>query len=203
MWDTDTLEGMAVAAIILAAGGSRRLGRPKQLVMFQGETLLGRAVRLADAAGAQPVVVVVGAHAASIRQAVPEGAALVAVNADWEQGMASSIHAGLRTLAAHALEVEGVLLMGCDQPRLTESHLRALLDAFAAGGGSGMAASFYAGRRGVPAVMPRSMFTRLLALRGDQGARALLAEASCPVVDVTFAGGEADIDEPDDLTLLT
>ena len=96
-----------VAAIVLAAGASRRLGQPKQLLMLDGETLLARSVRLAREAGAAPVLVVVGAQAALIGAGTPVDRATVVLNDEWEQGIASSIHAGVKGLDASARGVSG------------------------------------------------------------------------------------------------
>jgi molybdenum cofactor cytidylyltransferase len=199
---TDSLAPMPVAAIILAAGASRRLGQPKQLLGFGGEALLERAVRLASDAGAMPVFVVLGAHFAPICATVSFDAAIPLLNDQWEQGMSSSIHAGLSELAVRAPRASGVLLMSCDQPRLSLQHLRALLDLFAAQTTPSILASSYAGIHGVPAVFPRSTFPELLALRGDKGARAVIAQPSCPVITLPFEGGEVDIDSPEDLAQL-
>jgi molybdenum cofactor cytidylyltransferase len=193
---------MSAAAIILAAGASRRLGRPKQLLEYCGETLLERAIRLAHESGASPVLAVLGAHFEVIRASISLDETVLVQNQLWEQGIANSIHAGLRALDASAPHSSGALLMSCDQPRLTSKHLRLLLDAFDAQGASTIAASAYAGILGVPAVFPRSLFTELLALRGDKGARVLLAHPTCGVVTVEFTGGEVDIDLPADLAHL-
>jgi len=194
---------MPVAAVVLAAGASRRLGQPKQLLMHGNETLLERAIRLARESGASPVVVVLGAHIHIIRASIPFKNAVSVVNNHWEQGISTSIHAGLRTLEETAPDATGVLLLSCDQPRLTAAHLRALIQSFTTQGAAAIAASSYAGVLGVPAVFPRAVFPDLLALRGDTGARALLAEPSCPLQTVDFAGGEVDIDLPADLDELT
>jgi len=191
---------MPVAAIVLAAGASRRLGQPKQLLLLDGEALIARSVRLAEEAGATPLIAVLGAHHELTRAALPlnpmdkSTAVIPVVNSAWEQGIASSIHAGLRALEDCAPQVPGVLILGCDQPRLTAGHLRALLAAFAAQAAPAMVASAYAGVRGIPAVFPQ-----LLALRGDQGARALLLRSTCPLIELSFPGGEVDIDMPADL----
>ncbi len=193
---------MPVAAIVLAAGASRRLGRPKQLLELDGETLLERAIRLAAEAGAAPVIAVLGAHFENICAAIQLAPAISVFNANWEQGIAGSIHTGLRALDTAAPDASAALMMNCDQPRLTTGHLRALLESFATQPTPAMVASAYAGVHGVPAIFPRAVFAHLLALRGDQGARVLLAQPPCPLVAVAFAGGEVDIDLPADLARL-
>ena len=192
------MKGM-VAAIVLAAGASRRLGQPKQLLMLEGETLLARSVRLAGEAGAAPVLVVVGANAELIGAVVPVGRAYVVMNEEWDQGIASSIHAGLKALDAGA---RGVLILACDQPRLSADHLRGLIETFAAQSQPTIMASNYAGVVGIPAVFPREAFPHLLALSGDKGARSLLMRPPCPLIALPFDGGEVDIDQPDDLAQL-
>jgi CTP:molybdopterin cytidylyltransferase MocA len=193
---------MPIAAIILAAGESRRLGQPKQLLAYRGETLLVRAIRLANEACASPVLVVLGANYATIRAAIDSSNSIPVHNDRWRQGIASSIEAGVRALSVCAPEAEGVLLMGCDQPRLRADHLRALMAAFESQFAAVIAASSYAGVQAVPAVFPRVTFAGLRALRGDRGARSVIESAPCPVVAIEFPGGEVDIDSPEDLELL-
>jgi CTP:molybdopterin cytidylyltransferase MocA len=193
---------MAVAAIILAAGESRRLGRPKQLLTHGGETLLNRAIRLAAEAAASPVLAILGAQFQMIRASIQSPSAIPVHNDHWRQGMGSSIEAGMRALHVCAPDAEGVVLMGCDQPRLSADHLRSLVSAFAAGDSRVIAASSYSGVRGVPAVFPRAAFADLRALRGDMGARPVIERAPCAVALVEFAGGEVDIDLPRDLMKL-
>jgi len=188
-----------VAAIVLAAGASRRLGQPKQLLMLDGETLLARSVRLACEAGAAPVLVIVGAHAELIRAAVPADTVAVVMNDEWERGIASSIHAGVKTMDAVA---RGLLILACDQPRLSVDHLRGLIETFAAQSEASIVASAYAGVLGIPAIFPREVFADLLALSGDRGARGLLMHPPCPMITLPFPGGAVDIDEPDDLAQL-
>ncbi len=192
---------MSIAAIIVAAGASSRLGQPKQLVMADGQPLLQRALRRAREAGAEPVFVVLGAHREVIEKAIDFGAATIVRNDDWEEGIASSIRAGVRAVDA-GTEAAGVLLMTCDQPRTTAKHLRKMIQAFDAQEEALVIASIYAGARGTPAIFPRVLFADLLGLRGDRGARGLLASASMPVVEIQFRGGEVDIDRPEDLVEL-
>jgi len=193
---------MSVAAVILAAGASRRLGQPKQLLMYRGENLLKRAIRLAQEAGASPVLAVLGANFEIISASIALVSAMIVHNDQWEQGIASSIHAGLGAVNTYPSHSSGVLLMGCDQPRLTAEHLRSLLDVFRATAATTIVSSAYNDVCGIPAIFPRLAFSDLLSLSGDKGARALIAQAPCPVVTLHFEGGEVDIDSPGDIALL-
>lgn len=194
---------MPVAAIILAAGESRRLGQPKQLLTWEGETLLNRAIRMATESGAWPVLAVLGARFASISASVQSNTAITVHNDRWRQGIGSSIEAGMRALAVCAPETAGVLLMNCDQLRLSADHLRLLINRFESEGAPAIAASAYGGVRGVPALFPRATFEELRALHGDRGARSIIERGSWPVVSVEFEGGEVDIDVPEDLAQLS
>lgn len=191
-----------MAAIILAAGASSRLGRPKQLLLLHGETLVERVERLAAEAGASPVITVLGAHLSKIFAAIAPGKSIRVHNETWEQGIASSIHAGLNALDSCTIGANGVLITTCDQPRLNADHLRGLIAAFASSSQLSIAASSYAGKLGVPAIFPQAVFAHLHDLRGDIGARALLLHPPCPIITVPFAGGEIDIDSPADLAQL-
>lgn len=204
-WTPDgngTLLAMSVPAIILAAGASRRLGQPKQLLTLGGETLLARTIRIAKEAGAEPLLVILGAHAAAISASVSLDRVVTVLNAEWQEGMASSIRAGLRVLSSCTPDAQGAVILSCDQPRLSTEHVRKLVQSFEAASASAVVASMYRGIRGIPAVFPRSIFSRLLALEGDKGARAILADPACAVIDVQFPGGDVDIDLPSDLEQL-
>jgi molybdenum cofactor cytidylyltransferase len=176
---------LMTAAVVLAAGASTRLGSPKQLVRLGSENLLERAVRVAREVGCSPVVVVLGASADLIQAECALGDALIVVNGDWASGMGSSIAAGVRALG----EVDGCLVMTCDMPAVNSVHLRELT-------ASGeVSASYYTGRRGVPAYFPAASFGELMELRGDAGARELLLLAH----SVELVRGEVDVDTVSDL----
>ena len=180
------------AALVLAAGASTRLGRPKQLVRLQGETLLERAVRVAGEAELTPVVVVLGSGAKQVTDACDLRSTWVVVNAGWAEGMGSSIRTGMELVQGFP-EVSGVMVMTCDMPGTAPAHLRALGQQ-----PDTVVGSTYDGRRGVPAYFPRATFPELLRLRGDTGARELLRRA--PAVELT--GGEMDVDTVADLERL-
>ncbi|NYF79389.1 NTP transferase domain-containing protein [Granulicella arctica] len=174
-----------IAAVVLAAGASTRLGIAKQLVVFGGETLLDRAVRVAVEAGCSPVVVVLGASAALIRERCSLHGAQVVVNEAWADGMASSIRCGFGALG----DVDGCVVMTCDMPTVTSMHLRLLMVA------GELTASSYAERRGVPAYFPVAVFAELMELHGDAGGRELLKSARI----VELPGGEFDVDTVEEL----
>jgi molybdenum cofactor cytidylyltransferase len=188
--------GRRVAAVILAAGSSSRLGYPKQLVRLDrnstgepAETLLQRTIRMAQEAGCEPVVVVLGCYADEIETTLHGAGVIVTRNQEWTEGMASSVCLGVGALAGSG--VDGVVLLTCDQPAITPLHLRML------GARGEVTASSYAGRRGVPAFFPAASFPQLQRLHGDQGARELLRKAAA----VELVDGELDVDTPESLAL--
>lgn len=159
---------MSIAAVVLAAGDSTRLGRSKQTLQINQESLVERAVRVASEAGFSPVIVVLRDN--ELIDTVKKQGAIALLNRKSYEGMASSIHCGVA--AAQSLKASGVVVMTCDQPGVSADHLRALVADDAAITGSG-----YAGRTGVPAYFPAAFFDTLLALQGDTGARELLRGA--------------------------
>ncbi|MGA7243557.1 MAG: nucleotidyltransferase family protein, partial [Terracidiphilus sp.] len=147
--------------------------------------------------------VVLGAHRELIQSAIDFGAANVVMNSDWEEGIASSIRAGVKAVQAEAPTAESILLMSCDQPRVTKAHLHRLIQMSYAQWEPTAIASTYGEARGIPAIFPRQAFRDLLALRGDKGARVLLAKPPWPVISIPLDGGEIDIDRPEDLAQLS
>ncbi len=186
-----------LAALVLAAGASTRLGQPKQLLPYQGELLVERAVRLAREAGAHCVFVVLGAHYQPIFQVLSkiDPPVRVLLNQAWQQGMGHSIALG--AAAAERDGADDLLVLTCDQIHVTAEHLRSLVRASRR---DHVVASDYAQHRGVPALFPEFSFHALQELRGDTGARDLLQKED--VLSVHFPLGNVDIDTPDDLDLL-
>lgn len=182
---------MSLPAVVLAAGASRRLGYPKQLVELEGLPLVRRAALAALEAGFAPVRVVLGCRGDEVALALSGLPVIPLRNSDWEEGMASSLRTGLQGLP----DAPGVLLLVCDQVALAPSVLVQLREAFEAAPDR-PAACTYGGIVGIPALFPRVWWPRLEALHGDQGARALLREA--PVTSVPWPEGEWDLDNAHD-----
>lgn len=177
-----------IGAIILAAGASSRLGRPKQTLILGGETLLDRTVRISRAAGALETIVVLGASASEIRKECRLEGCTVVENPNWMNGIGTSIRRGIESLP----RVQGTFILTCDMPAVTAAHLQKL----AAGGK--LAASLYDGKRGVPAYFPRAMFDALSQLEDNRGAGHLLASADA----IALPNGELDVDTPEDVSRL-
>ncbi len=181
------------AAIILAAGSSNRLGQPKQLLIYQRETLLHRAVRTALAVGCAPVVVVTGALDTELREAVADLPCQIVHNTNWAAGMGASIRAGIGGL--NRAHTGAVLVMSCDQPLVTDEALRQLVQQQLATGASAVAAA-YADTFGIPALFAPAAVAGLLALPPAQGAKPLLASFGPALALVLMPDAAFDVDTP-------
>jgi molybdenum cofactor cytidylyltransferase len=187
-----------VAALVLAAGQSRRMGsRNKLLALFDGEPLVRRSVKAALASQASPVIVVTGHMADEIGAALDGLDARLVHNDDYEEGLATSLKAGLGAVPENA---SGVLVMLADMPGIDSAALDALIVAFDPPAGRSIVLPTAAGKRGNPVIWSRDYFVELRSLAGDTGARHLLAEHEETVFRVEI-GGDAlmDVDTPEAL----
>lgn len=187
--------------VILAAGASSRMGTPKQLLPVEGKPLLVRAVEAALGSAAWPVVVVLGANAELIRPVLARLPVLVTENAAWAEGMAASIRAGVTTLQQFSRSLDGALIALCDQPAFSTDTITRLVEAHHTTGRS-IVAAHYAGRRGAPALFLRQHFAALIALTGEEGARALLHGDPAAVASVDLPTLALDLDTPADVAAL-
>jgi len=187
-----------LAGLVLAAGGSFRLGTPKQLIVWRSKPLISHAVEQSLAICDAGVVVVVGAHADAIEATLQDYPVELVYNPDWRSGAGKSLADGIRALRSRG--ATGALVMLCDQPLVLKSDLVRLADAWQ-GAPHIPAASRYHGTVGVPAIFPTSYFEQLAALHGETGARALLrSQDECTIVDMPRAA--IDIDTTEDIEAL-
>jgi molybdenum cofactor cytidylyltransferase len=181
-------------AVVLAAGASRRLGRPKQLLRWRGDTLLARALRSARRVCAGSVVPVLGASASAIESALAaadEPQARIVRNAQWAEGMSASLRAGIAALPA---ECTGALLLTCDQPLVPDTALATLAAHWRADPQRAVA-SAYAETVGVPAIVPARLFPSLAALQGDRGARGVLVAEGDRLARLALPEAAFDVDD--------
>ena len=195
-------KGMNVGAVILAAGSSSRMGRPKQTLQFQGKSLLRRATLAALDAGCRPVVVVTGAHAELSGRELDQLDVREAFNPDWETGMGSSVRAGIERLISIDGDVAAAVLLLCDQPHVTSNVISSLVAAHHTTG-KPLIASAYGESFGVPALFSRTLFTELMQLAGSSGAKEIIKRHAAEAHFLPFPGGEVDVDTPDDFSCLT
>lgn len=183
--------------MVLAAGASRRLGRPKALLQLGGELLIERVLRLAlDTAPAQLVVVTGAPDSAEQTAAISrQRGAEVLVCPEWALGMGASLASGIAVLAA---DIDGALVLLCDQPALDAEHLGTLLAHWRKAPRLA-AASVYRGVRGVPALLPRRSFAQLQRNTSDRGARDWL-RAEAELIEVHDERLALDLDTPADLS---
>ncbi|RZA02556.1 MAG: nucleotidyltransferase family protein [Sphingobacteriaceae bacterium] len=181
-----------IGLIILAAGSSSRLGKPKQNLVFQGSTLLQRSIKAALDSDCQQVVVVLGANLSVIEPTIKNEPVQIIHNLDWEKGMSSSISSGLAALLKTNTQLQSVILMLCDQPFADTSIINQLIQASA--NNKPLVACNYNGTIGVPALFYKSYFNELLALQGNEGAKKLLLKYSNDLHTVPFPLGMIDID---------
>jgi molybdenum cofactor cytidylyltransferase len=184
--------------IILAAGNSSRLGRPKQLLSYRGKTLLSHVVAESLTASLQPVVVVTGAYHAVIEDSLRGQPVALAYNPGWETGMASGIVAGLAEALRVEPHIEAVIVAVCDQPYISAQLFRSLIEQYA-GSGKGLIACTYSETLGTPVLFARQYFKDLSMLSGDAGAKQLLKRYRDDVTTIPFPKGSIDIDTEGDL----
>ena len=190
-----------VAVILLAAGGSTRLGSAKQSLIYAGRSLLRRAAELArTVAGEGPAVVVLGARAETLRAEVAGLDVETVENPAWERGMGGSVRRGMEAVDAWVAyrpdaKLDGVLLTLCDQPLVDAQALGRLVVAFAtASQEDAIAAAVYDGTVGVPVLFGRAYFEALRTLPESAGAKGLLGKHAGRVVAVPMPEGAVDID---------
>jgi molybdenum cofactor cytidylyltransferase len=193
-----------IGIILLAAGASLRMGKPKQLLLYEGETLLKRAVRSASESKADPVIIVLGSEADVSRDEIAEMDVRVVVNQGWQEGMSSSIRCGLDALEA-AGQAQAVVLMLCDQPFVSVKVINRLIEAYQTEHPTLVASEYESeGEKtlGVPALFSHALFSELMSLRGAEGAKRIIERHRSETVIISVPEAAFDVDTPDDYRIL-
>jgi molybdenum cofactor cytidylyltransferase len=185
-----------LAGLLLAAGASIRLGKPKQLVTFRSESLVKRAAR-SLLTQTPNVFVVIGAEAAQVGQQLKGLPVRIVRNDDWQKGMASSIACGVSEVSE---DFDGVLILLCDQWRIAQKDLKELINVWKENPAIPVVAR-WSGSYGSPAIFPHHLFDELRHLQGDRGAKALVARQS-EVHFVDMHNAQFDLDTRADLQFL-
>ncbi len=189
------------AIIILAAGQSKRLGSPKQLVDFKGKTLLNHAIDTAIETGIKNIFVVLGAQFEEIYSTISGKKMKVIVNKNYKKGMASSIRCGITRISHFEPHIEFCILMVCDQPFVTSDLLLNLISEQKKSN-LPIVASEYGEVLGTPALFHNSVFDALYELTGDAGAGKLIKQNREQVAVIPFEKGAIDIDSLEDFKFL-
>jgi molybdenum cofactor cytidylyltransferase len=181
-----------IGIIVLAAGGSSRLGKPKQLLQIEGKSLLRRSAEMALASGCEPVIVVLGASALELTGEIGDLPVEFVINDNWQQGMSSSLKLGLSQLVKHVPDASAAVIMLCDQVHVSTGTLQRLIDSYELSR-KPIVAAHYNGTIGVPALFAADMFDELMMLERDAGAKAVI-NRHLPDSVATIDAPEAEID---------
>ncbi len=187
-----------MAILLLAAGTSRRLGRPKQLVEIDGEPLLRRTCRVIGEAATAELFVVTGAYRQEVQPLLAGHDCTEIYHADWAEGMGSSIGAGMQYLLAQRPQLARVLIAVCDQPALSEDVVRAVWQR-QAGEPDRIVRCRYRMGAGPPVCFGQQYFSQLAALTGEEGAQSIIQQYASQVQEIDFPLGDWDIDTPEDI----
>ncbi|MEO2052753.1 MAG: nucleotidyltransferase family protein [Allomuricauda sp.] len=187
-----------IGVVILAAGGSTRLGRPKQLVQFKGKALLQHAIDQVVQLEVGPSVVVLGGNKDQISSRIDSKGLQVVLNSDWQLGIASSMQVGFEQILSNERKIDHIMFVLSDQPFLEVSQLKRLVKTHLSG--NRMATySEYDGVLGVPAIFSQAAFPFLETLKGDQGAKKLTTMKGFEFETEPFEKGLFDIDTEEDV----
>ena len=189
------------AILILAAGSSSRLGRPKQLLSYNSKTLICNIVDAAIAAELSPVIVITGSSAEEVSLELAEKNVEIVFNDNWPDGMGSGIVTGIKKLLQLSPDTAEVIIAVCDQPFVTSDFLSNLV-ALKNKSKKTIVSSSYAETFGTPVLFDKKHFEALLSLKGNEGAKKLLGLLKDEMISLPFKKGSWDIDTEADYTKL-
>jgi len=188
----------ALGVILLAAGESARLGQAKQLIDFNGASLVRRAAETVLSLEPQHCLVITGAGAQDVAAELQDLPLRCEYNTFWKAGMSASIACGARALPGN---LDGVLIYLCDQWRITMADIQSLYDTWRQDTGC-IVSSGWDGISGPPVIFPAICLDRLRTLTGDQGARGVIQEQPQNLKMINIDNAQYDLDTPADLDLL-
>jgi molybdenum cofactor cytidylyltransferase len=183
--------------IILAAGSSSRFGSTKQLLPFNGSTLIQHVVSEAVDSGAKPVIVVTGASADKVSKDIKKEEVHIIFNERWKGAMASSIYAGMQAALGYR-GIEKIIITVSDQPFVSSSLFKQLYQA-QEDSGKQIITCAYADTIGTPVLFTKNYFDLLLSLRGEEGAKKIIKANKNDMAVIDFPEGYLDIDTREDL----
>ena len=186
-----------VGLILLAAGESRRMGTPKQLLNYKGCSLILHATREAVASRCHPIIVVLGAYSDRIKPQIANLPVYFCQNYHWQQGMSTSISVGIQTITAIEPELNAVIIALGDQPLINTHIYNSLIENYLQSEQKAIA-STYADTLGVPAIFAQTLFPNLLRMKNKGGAKQLLQKYSDRRFNLNVPEAAIDIDTPDD-----
>ena len=187
-----------IAGVILAAGGSQRLGQPKQLLNWQGKPFVTQIALKALQAGLSPVIMVTGANHSQVEAAVKPLPLMIVYNPHWSEGQSTSMQAGLNALPK---DCEGLIFLLSDQPHIPVELITGLIERFSENR-LPIVAPKVEGKRGNPVLFGRKAFPALRQVRGDRGGRGILNQFEMDWLPWKDARILLDVDNEGDLQIL-
>jgi molybdenum cofactor cytidylyltransferase len=187
-----------IAILILAAGGSTRMGSPKQLLKWKQTTLIGHTIATAQKLELSKTIIVLGANYNSIKTKIERYQVETLINKDWRSGLGNSIAFGVRSILECNLDLDGVLVILADQPLVDTAYLNSLIKAFEIGKRQIIASAYKENKQGVPVLFDKFYFKELSQLNDDKGAKAILQKYANKAIGMNAEGLVSDIDTLDD-----
>ncbi len=187
-----------IAILIPAAGASRRIGSPKQLLKWGNSTLISHAIETAEELGQKEIVVVLGAYYDKIKSEINNSSVRILNNADWNDGLGSSVAVGVEYLHNSGVTYDAVLILLPDQPLIVPFYLKTMIEKFRVGENQIIATAYGNKKYGVPTLFDKKYFTKLRALTDDRGAQELIKQLAKFVTSVDINPLISDIDTEED-----
>ena len=187
-----------IAILILAAGGSTRMGEPKQLLNWKRTTLIGHAIETTQQLGQSKTIVILGANYDSIKSKIEHYRIKVLNNKYWKFGLGNSLAFGIKSILRSNLNLDGVLVMLADQPLVDSAFLSSIIEAFKAGNQQIVASIYKDSKQGVPVLFDKFYFEELSQLNDDKGANAILQKYVDKLTGINADGIVSDIDTIND-----